>query len=102
MSPVRALIIPLLFAVPCAAEWITAQKEWALGTSAILTKLNDHRYDLLAGTDEPEKLADIKSILEDVWGIHSRQDLQQTIDDLLEDAGTRNKIAWNYPRVVSL
>ena len=64
--------------------------------------MNGHRYDLLAGTDEPEKLARIKSILEDTWEIYSRQDLTQSIYDLREDAGTRNKIARNYPRVVSL
>jgi hypothetical protein len=102
MSLVRVLIFALLGGLPCAGEWTTAQKEWALGTSAILTKLNGHRYDLLAGTDEPEKLAGIKSILENTWGIHARQDLTETIHDLLEDASTRNKIAWNYPRVVSL
>ncbi len=102
MSLVRVLIFGLLGGLPCAGEWTTAQREWALGTSAILTKLNGHRYDLLAGTDEPGKLAGIQSILENPWGIHSRQDLTDTIQDLLEDAGTRNEIAWNYPRVVSL
>ncbi len=58
MASIRALVLPgksvliatLLLAVPCAAEWTTAQKEWALGTSAILARVNGHRYDLLAGT----------------------------------------------------
>jgi len=96
------LIATILLAVPCSADWTTAQKEWALGTSAILAKVNGHRYDLLAGTDEPEKLARIKSILEETWGSHSRQDLVKTIRELLDDAESRNKIAWNYPRAVSL
>src|SRR4051794_11505124 len=88
MSLGRILIIGLSCWLPCAGEWTSAQKEWALGTSAFLTKLNGHRYDLLAGIDDPEKLQGIKSILEAPWGIHSRQDLIETIDDLLGDVGT--------------
>jgi hypothetical protein len=102
MFLVRVLIFASLFGLPCAAEWTTAQREWALGTSAVLTKVNAQRYDLLVGTDEPVKLVHVKSILENTWGIHSREDLLESIHDLLQDPGTRNGIAWNYPRVVSL
>jgi hypothetical protein len=62
--------------------------------------VNDQRYDLLAGTDEPRKLAQIETLLRDTWNVHSREDLTRVILDLALDNGSREAVAWNYPRAV--
>ncbi len=102
MFSLRVVIFTLLFGIPSVADWTAEQKEWALGTSAVLAKVYDERYDLLAGTDNPGQLARTKWILENTWHIKSREDLVQIIQDLRQDDSTTDKIAWNYPRVVSL
>jgi hypothetical protein len=51
MTPLRVLAAGLVLMLPCAAEWTQAQKEWALGTAAVLAQVNGDRYDLLGGAD---------------------------------------------------
>ena len=103
MLPNKFLAFGLLCIIPCAAaDWTTAQKEWALGTSSVLTRGNNDRDDLLAGADDARGLAGIEHVLGNIWDIHSRQDLGVTMYRLFTDAATKDKIAWNYPRVVSL
>ena len=98
----RRILLFLCCGLPCLAQWTPAQKGWALGTSALLTKVNDLRYDLLAGTEDPHQLAHISDLLTGTWDIHSRAELEQRIVDLALDRNTTAAVAWNYPRAVML
>ena len=99
---VRQILLAACCGITCLAQWTPAQKEWALGTSAVLTKVNDERYDLLAGADDPQKIAYISDLLVNTWGIHSRDELTRQIVDLAWDNKSTEAIAWNYPRAVML
>jgi hypothetical protein len=102
MSGKRLLLASLIFVMPCAAEWTTAQREWALGTSAILNQMDGDRFDLLAGSDNPDTLHQRRDSLDRVWGIDSKEQLIETIDSLLAGDADQMQIGWNYPRAVNL
>jgi len=40
---VRQILLAACCGITCLAQWTPAQREWALGTSAVLTKVNDER-----------------------------------------------------------
>jgi hypothetical protein len=103
MVEMRVLLAGLFLTLPCAAEWTQVQREWALGTSALLNQLNGDRFDLLAGAESPAEVAlrDL-DFLARVWGINSREQLIQTIESLLADRADRMRIGWNHPRAVNL
>ena len=42
----------LFLTLTCHAEWTPDQKQWALGTSGILTKMANSRLDILFGTEQ--------------------------------------------------
>jgi hypothetical protein len=110
MVKLRLLLTTLLLVgtqlaqkLPLAGPWTTAQREWALGTSALLSQMNEDRFDRLAGADNAADVAPRDhDFLVRIWGISSPEQLIQKIDSLLADNADRTRIGWNYPRAVNL
>jgi hypothetical protein len=103
MTPLRVLAAGLVLMLPCAAEWTQAQKEWALGTAAVLAQVNGDRYDLLGGAEPVSRVeAQDQEKLARSWGIHSHTELLETIHELVDGKAGRAEVAWNYPRAVNL
>jgi len=100
--------IHLLFAGLCtaslgSAQWTQPQREWALGTAGLLIQMNNDRFDLLAGAETSQAVAETdRKILERSWGISSREQLLSEIHELLGNDSSRLLIGWNYPRAVNL
>ena len=99
----RVFLTTLILALPCSAKWTEAQRKWALGTSALLNKINGERFDVLGGA---EKLADIapkdRDLLARDFGIDSREALIENVQTLLADHADQFQIAWNYTRVINI
>lgn len=103
MIQVRIIGFCLCFSIPCLANWTQEQKEWALGTAAILAQVDGDRLDVLAGADSVSNVAARdQQVLAGSWGIHSRADLLKTVRSLGEEKTNRDAVAWNYPRAVNL
>jgi hypothetical protein len=103
MTPLRVLVAGLVLILPCAAEWTQSQKEWALGTAAVLAQVNGDRYDLLGGADPVSRVeAQDQEKLARSWGIHSHTELLETVHELVDGKTGRAEVAWNYPRAVNL
>lgn len=103
MIPIRTIFVVLLFSPFAAGDWSAEQKGWALGTSAILTHMSNSRHDVLFGTEQSPavKRAALFS-LHASWGIHTRDELLNTIGRLLQNDTDRERVGWNYPRAVNL
>src|SRR6266853_2449319 len=103
MTPLCVLAAGLVLLLPCAAEWTQAQKEWALGTAAVLAQVNGDRYDLLGGADPVSRIeAQDQQKLAQSWGIHSHTELLETVHELVDGKIGRAEVAWNYSRAVNL
>ena len=103
MVPIRIFAAGLIVMLPCSAQWTQEQKEWALGTAAVLAHMNDDRYDVLGGAEPISKVAARdQAILAESWNIHSHSDLLAMVHSLLDQKTDRTRVAWNYPRAVNL
>jgi hypothetical protein len=107
MLNARVLLTGLLLMGSVMAQkpssWTTAQKEWALGTIAILSQLNHNRFDLLAGAENPADVAaKDRDFLVRLWQINSREDLLREIKLRLAHSEDSPRIGWNYPLVINL
>lgn len=88
MRVYSCLALGLLLA-GCQPAGLSAEKQWALATSAILTERNGERHDILGGIDRTEQSIDaIKTRLRDWWSIDSRDSLLTTLK-WLEEGGHR-------------
>jgi hypothetical protein len=98
MVETRVLLVALLTALPCTANWTTQQQEWALGTSALLCQMAGQRHDLLAGAENRATVAAAdRSALVQSWGIRSREDLIKIVRSLAANTSDPMQIGWNYP-----
>jgi hypothetical protein len=56
MVSFRIALAGLLVLIPCTAQWTKEQREWALGTSALLTQMAGQRHEFLAGAEKPAEV----------------------------------------------
>jgi hypothetical protein len=103
MALTRILAGGLFLMLPCAAQRSQAQKEWALGTAAVLAQIDGDRFDVLGGAEPISKVAPKDQVmLAQSWGIRSHDDLLTTIHSLVDGTTDYDRVAWNYPRAVNL
>src|ERR1700680_4136679 len=96
---IRTIFAVSLFSQFAAADWTAQQKGWALGTSAILTQMGNSRHDVLFGTEQsPAVKRTALLALYQSWGIQTRDQLLNTIDELLVDDPDPERVGWDYPR----
>src|SRR4051812_12807648 len=68
-----------------SAEVTSAQKQWALATTAIRTSQNGERHDILGGAERTDEwIADAKRLLGGAWSINNREDLLGSLKSLEE------------------
>src|SRR5437667_11264450 len=101
MAVLRISIAGLLLALGCSAEPSPAQKEWALGSSAVLNELDHRRHDVL-GERTTARIAEEDHLLIEYWDVRSRTDLLRQIESLYQDRKTKLSAGWDYPRVIML
>lgn len=78
------------------------QREWALGTTAIIAKANGWRLNAIGGgTPSAEHVAEVKGLLKDSWDVYDRTSALSTIN-WLKNEGHRKSYNEDLKKVLSL